>query len=124
MPLQQSDLIEVKQTKSKGRGVFARKAIEEGTIIEKVPMLVVPDDELVGTKLADYAFFWGKKTVALAMGYGSIYNHSFEPNAEYQDTGRQTKTFIALRDIKKGEEITVNYNGDPDDKSPMDFDVI
>jgi len=29
--------------------------------------------------------------------------------------------YRALRPIKKGEEITVNYNGEPDDKTPIDW---
>lgn len=31
---------------------------------------------------------------------------------------------IAYRDIEVGEEITANYNGSPDDKSPIWFDVV
>jgi hypothetical protein len=32
--------------------------------------------------------------------------------------------FIALRPIKKGQEITINYNGDHDSLNPVWFDVI
>ncbi|MEH2113844.1 hypothetical protein [Nostoc sp.] len=32
--------------------------------------------------------------------------------------------YIAYRDIEAGEEITANYNGSPDDKSPIWFDVV
>ena len=39
-------------------------------------------------------------------------------------SGRRTKVYTALRDIAPGEEITVNYNGDPSDRSPVGFDVI
>jgi len=46
--------------------------------------------------------------VALALGYRSLYNHSFRPNARYDDVGPLTKDFTALRDIQPGEEITVN----------------
>jgi len=74
--------------------------------------------------MADYVFDWGKGTVALALGYGSLYNHSYAPNARYDDEGQRTKIFTALRDIEAGEEITVNYNGHEDDQSPVGFDVI
>jgi len=30
--------------------------------------------------------------------------------------------FVAIRPIATGDEITVNYNGDPEDKSPITFD--
>lgn len=118
-----SDLVEVKRTRNKGRGVFARQAIPAGTIIERVPVLVLPMDEIDSSLLADYCFFWGGDTVALALGYGSLYNHSYTPNAEYQDMWPRTKVFRALRDIAAGEEITINYNGDPNDLASVGFEV-
>jgi SET domain-containing protein len=73
--------------------------------------------------LANYVFEWGRGTVALALGFGSIYNHSYSPNARYDDVGRLTKVYTALRDILPGEEITINYNGDENDLSPVGFEV-
>ena len=124
----QSQLVEVKRTRSKGRGVFARCHIDEGQVIERVPVLVLPMQE-VGTghgrtALEDYCFMWGRNTYAVALGYGSMYNHSFDPNARYDDVGQLTKEFVALRDIQPGEEITVNYNGDPDDDAPLWFEAV
>jgi uncharacterized protein len=128
MALKHSDAIEVKQVKGKGRGVFARRVIREDEVIERVPVLVLPIEDIRNvddwTHLASYCFNWGEGTVALALGYGSIYNHSFRPNAKYEDVGRQTKVFIALREIQFGEEITVNYNADPKDKTPVGFAVV
>lgn len=130
MAFTQSDSIEVKRTKGKGkgRGVFARHAIRKGELIERVPMLVLPaeeyDDTLGGTSLAHYCFNWKEGTVALALGYGSLYNHSYRPNARYDDIWPQTKEFSALRDIEPGEEITVNYNGKPRSRKTVWFDVV
>ena len=128
MALTQSEAIEVKRIKGKGRGVFARRPIRKGEVIETVPMIVMPAEEfengLAGTVMASYCFAWGKKTVALALGYGSLYHHSYRPNARYDDVGPQTKSFTALRDIPPGEEITVNYNGSPKSRSKVWFDVI
>src|SRR3982751_6561045 len=108
MPLRQSDAIEVKRVKGKGRGVFARRLIRKGEVIERVPMLVLPNEESEsGPVLSHYCFAWGKGTVALALGYGSLYNHSYRPNARYDDAGRRIKVFRALRDIAAGEEVTV-----------------
>lgn len=123
MSHQQSVLITSKQTRNRGRGVFARQHIPAETVIERVPVLVVPVDEIAASRLADYAFTWGRGTVAVALGYGSLYNHSYAPNARYQDVGRGTKEFVAIRDIAAGEEITVNYNGEPDNRSAVGFDV-
>ncbi len=75
--------------------------------------------------LTNYFFYYGKQ-LALVLGYGSLYNHSYEPNATYvKEPSNGVVTFRAIRNIKAGEEITVNYNnGNPDDKSqPMNKGV-
>ncbi|MGE3819259.1 MAG: SET domain-containing protein [Isosphaeraceae bacterium] len=127
MPLTQSELVEVRLVKGKGRGVFARRAIRKGDVIERVPVLVLAVDQIkdaaVWGEVANYVFQWGEGTVALALGYGSLYNHSYRPNARYDDGARQ-KVFTALRDVAAGEEITINYNGDPDDPEPVGFEVL
>ena len=128
MGLRQSDAIEVKRIKGKGRGVFARRPIRKGEVFETVPMIVLTakefEDGLVGTGLESYCFGWGRDQVALALGYGSLYNHSYRPNARYEDVGPRTKAFLALRDIDAGEEITVNYNGKPRSRTAVWFDVV
>ena len=67
---------------------------------------------------------WGRGKLALALGYGSLYNHSYRPNARYVDLAGRTKLFTAMRDIAAGEEITVNYNGEPEDDTPVGFEVV
>jgi SET domain-containing protein len=59
-----------------------------------------------------------------ALGYGSLYNHSYHPNARYDDRGEQTMVFTAIQDIAPGDEITVNYNAEPLDQSPLGFNII
>jgi SET domain-containing protein len=128
MALTHSTAIEVRAVRGKGRGVFARRPIGAGEVIERVPVLLVDAQDLrdrdgwIG--LASYCFLWDTGRYALALGYGSLYNHSYLPNARYDDAGRMTKVFTALRDIAAGEEITVNYNGDPDDRAPVGFTVV
>ena len=123
----QSPYVCVKTTEHRGLGVFARRPIPAHTVIERVPVLVFPTKFLWhpdGTSpLADYVFAWDEQQVALALGFGSLYNHSFSPNARYEDWGRNKKRFIAITDIAAGEEITINYNGAPADASPVDFQV-
>src|SRR5512142_3056443 len=100
MAFTQSEAIEVKRVKGKGRGVFARRPIRKGEVIERVPVLVLPIEEIRNlsswTGLAGYCVLWGRGTVALALGYGSLYNHSYRPNARYDDEAWQTKVFTAL----------------------------
>ena len=125
--MEHSTLIYVKNAPGKGRGVFAKKPIAAGTIIEKVPVAILPTDHLVGGMespvLAKYYYYWGKNKVAISLGYGSLYNHSYKPNAEYEH-GRMAIIYRALRDIDPDEEITVNYNGDPKSRASVGFDVV
>jgi SET domain-containing protein len=128
MVFRQSDAIEVKRIKGKGRGVFARRAIAKGEVIERVPLLVMTSDEyakgISQTPLKDYCFAWGVDQVVLALGYGSLYNHSYKPNARYEDIGPSTKAFVSIRPIAAGEEITINYNGAPGSRAKVWFDVL
>lgn len=123
-----SELIEVRRSPGRGRGVFARKSIPHGTVIERVPVIVFPETDLEVDEgvsaMYHYAFEWGRGTVALALGYGSMYNHSYSPNARYDDLPQRTKVFTAIKDIAAGEEITVNYNGEPDHDGVLEFNVI
>jgi SET domain-containing protein len=127
MAFMQSDAVEVKRARGKGRGVFARRPIRKGEVIERVPVLVMSAEEYVGgvdqSPLAGYVFAWGEGQIALALGYGSLYNHSFKPNARYQDVPPRTKQFVALRDIGAGEEVTVNYNGTPKSRAKVWFNL-
>lgn len=117
----------IRRTSEKGWGVYARRSIACDTLIEEVPVLVFPTAQLynpAGTaRLGDYVYTWDDDHVALALGYGSLYNHSFEPNARYIDDEPCVKQYFAIRDIAAGEEITVNYNAEPDDLTPVGFEV-
>jgi SET domain-containing protein len=128
MGFTQTNAIEVKQIKGKGRGVFARRLIHDGEVIERVPVLVLPVGETRTasgpTRMSGYCFEWGRGTVAVALGYGSLYNHSYQPNARYDDESGQAKVFRAIRDIAPGEEIVVNYNGEPGDETPVWFKLM
>ena len=39
-------------------------------------------------------------------------------------TSGQSKVFTAIQDIAPGEEITVNYNGEPENEAPVGFKVV
>lgn len=120
-------MIHVGSSKGKGRGVFARRQLAEGELIEQAPVLVIPGAEwrhIEQTVLYNYCFSWGPdlEHAALALGFGSLYNHSYQPNAVYiKRMAEMVIDFIALRKIGLGEEITVNYNGSPGDQAPMWF---
>ena len=71
-----------------GRGVFTSENISKGIIVEESPVIVMTNDErklLDQTLLHDYIFEWGKpkNKCCLALGYVSMYNHSYKSNCEY-----------------------------------------
>lgn len=134
----QSRLVEVRRAENRGkggRGVFATEAIAAGEVIERVPVILIPANQVFGdtpaarnaAQISWYVFDWEELTkrtyVALALGYGSIYNHSYTPNARYRREPPDIIEFVALREIAEGEEILINYHGEPDDKRPVYFEV-
>lgn len=110
------------------RGVYACEDIEGGQMIEISPALVFKGKdakEIDKTALDRFVFAWGDngEHTAIGMGKVSLYNHSTEPNADYcQDFDEEMFYITALKPIKKGEEITFNYNGQVDDKTPQWFE--
>jgi SET domain-containing protein len=120
-------MLYIAQSPGRGRGVFARQPIPAGTLIEQAPVIVVPTgqwERADKTILFDYFFAWGEHS-AIALGYGSLYNHSYQPNARYvKHLAEQRIDFYTLRDIEPGEEILINYNGDPGDDSPLWFHAL
>ncbi len=112
-----------------GRGNFSTCQYEAGDLIEVCPVILLSKDErskIDGTKLFDYYFSWGDKDdkAAIALGLGSLYNHSYTPNAKYiKKYNKNEIHIVALKTIKVGEEILVNYNGDPKSIEPLWFEV-
>ncbi|HVU58113.1 MAG TPA: SET domain-containing protein [Puia sp.] len=116
-------------TGGKGRGVFATADIEKGTVVEIAPVIVMTREErtlLDQTLLHDYIFEWGHdpKGCCMALGYIPIYNHSYRSNCEYEmDYEEELISVRAVRFIKAGEELSINYNGDWNNETPVWFDV-
>jgi len=122
--------IYVKDTQKYGRGMYASRDIKKGELIEVSPVIISPKNEwkhLEKTVMSDYCFHWGEKgdDTAIVLGYGSLFNHSYSPNCIYYSNEKNSiMEFYSIVDIKKDEEITVNYNGEPEDQSPLWFNVI
>jgi uncharacterized protein len=113
----------------KGRGVRTLRPFSEGEIIEICPVLVLPPQDrahIKDTLLFHYYFEWGddESQSAIALGYGSMYNHSPNANAHYDmDFEAQTLTIFCVRPIKTTEEITINYNGEIDNQDKVWFEM-
>jgi SET domain-containing protein len=110
---------EARDSKIQGRGVFATRAIKEGTRLIEYRGEIVSDEE------ADrrYPFFDDERhhTFLFRLDSGDAIdagpsrsiakyiNHSCDPNCEAVE--EDNRIFIdALRDIRKGEELVYDYN--------------
>lgn len=101
----------------KGRGVFALEDIAKDTMIEAAPVILVsaeniPDD---GGAPDGYLLDWNPDEEGaehcMPLGYIMLYNHSRKPTLYLEnDSDDMTITSFALRDIKKGEELTWDYS--------------
>ena len=97
------------------RGMIADRDIKKGELIERCPLILIPMEEyeshLKKTILKRYYYDYNDKFQAVLCGYGFLINHSSHPNAKYT-WGYKYKVIIfrAIKNIKKGDEITINYN--------------
>lgn len=123
-------MIEVRASKltngELNRGVFATQDIPKGQLLHEAPVIPYPNEEhehIEKTLLGDYAFEFGINHSAFVLGYGMLFNHSYTPNCTYElNFDNLTIDFYAYTDIKAGEEILINYNGEEDCDDPMWFD--
>jgi uncharacterized protein len=112
----------------KGRAVYAARHFRLGETIEICHVIIVGKDFWASRKRAAYnewAYEFDKKS-AIALGCGSLYNHSYKPNAAWTCLTRSMKIrFYALRRIEKGEEILINYSGaERSGEDDIEFDVL
>jgi uncharacterized protein len=121
--------LQVRKTNKMGNGVFTTEALKAKTIIEVSPVVVMSGkdrEHIDKTILHDYIFEWGEteKICCLALGFVSIYNHSFQANCEYEMEYDQKLIRIkTVRRIEKEEELFINYNGTFDNAKPLWFDA-
>lgn len=107
------------------RCICAARTIQAGELIEACPVVLIPVEQLEyhdKTILTKYNYEWDEKNDAFVLGYCVLTNHSFNANAIFK---RNYKTkmmeYYSVRDIQKDEEIYVNYNGKPDDKTSLEY---
>ena len=110
-----------------GVGVFAQRAFAAEELVECCPVIVCPPHQeqlLEETALRGLYFTWKNDAIAVALGFGSLYNHAWHSNARYElDHRRKVVRFVAVRPIAEAEEITINYTGDPDGRGDLWFEV-
>lgn len=111
-----------------GIGVFATKDIPARTVVESSPIILMAQHTFEVLNeihpphrhiLSDYPFQWTNNLSAIAIGWGSLLNHSFEPNLMWEfrreeDVGYNALWFRTKRNISAGEELFVRYVWDHD----------
>ena len=98
-----------------GRGLYARRDLRRGALIEVSPVIVINRDDVGDEELLSYYVFeWSRGKRAVALGVGSLFNHSTMANAWWEVVkDKKVLRFYAGRDIRRGEEILVNYGYQP-----------
>jgi len=104
----------IKEAGKKGRGVFAVVPIQKGTVIDISPVLVFSQEEYEKharhTVVDHYTYQWTNGHMALALGLGSLFNHSQTPNVGFiRDSLALCIRYITLSDIAPGDELSISY---------------
>ncbi len=104
---------QVKSTKNKGRGIFAKNKINKGTVIGDYTGRVVrtQDVDLNTEKENMYLMYYHDQASIypdLTIPELHLVNHSCSPNCWVYSFHGHT-LFFAIRDIKNGEELTIDY---------------
>mmetsp|Transcript_2887 Transcript_2887/g.5932 ORF Transcript_2887/g.5932 Transcript_2887/m.5932 type:complete len:151 (+) Transcript_2887:3-455(+) len=104
----------MKEVDGRGRGLFSIDPLFRGDLIHEAPCLLVPHasykEHACHTVLEHYLFNCKDGDRLLALGYGSIFNHSDPPNVDYRlDKDAMTIRYYAARDIEADEELCIYY---------------
>ncbi len=116
--------VSISKTLPNTRALIAARDIKEGEILEEAPVVILKKEHLPlleDTIIANYYFDWEDDQGALCLGYGSIFNHSYTPNVFFDyKYDERILIFKAIRDIKEGEELYINYGqGCEDEEDPI-----
>lgn len=117
-----TDALVLRPSSIHGFGVFARRRFEAGDVVERVPLIMVPDEDMPyfripGSIMHRYAMpgIPDADHSALLNGFGAFYNHepdTARANARWQYVGDRLMLYIATQTIEPGEEITFDYGED------------
>ncbi|KAF7299058.1 Histone-lysine methyltransferase Set7 [Mycena indigotica] len=107
-------LLRVTHSVEKGRGLVANQPIAAHTLIETSPVLLFSKDEWEShgkhTILDHYTFNWKNGSMALALGLGSLFNHSDTPNVSYTiQPDSDMIIYTTTRAIEQDEELCIYY---------------
>jgi uncharacterized protein len=122
--------LSVQESPQKGRGVFTKEKLVAGVVVEISPVIVFDNTDrkkLEETALYNYIFEWGddNSQCCVALGYISMYNHQSPANCEYvMYFDEALMKVTTMRNIEKGEELTINYSTDWNEEKPVWFEAV
>lgn len=102
-----------------GRGLFAARNLAPRELLHEAPCIRVPraeyDEYCRHTVFEEYLFNAPDGSRLLALGLGSLFNHSRRPNVDYR-LGRLEdnviRFFVGHRAVQAGEELCIYYGHD------------
>ncbi|MFB0558906.1 MAG: SET domain-containing protein [Candidatus Bathyarchaeia archaeon] len=105
---------EIKKTRGKGLGVFAARDFREGEHIfhedlTKLEKHMVAEIDAHPEWDGDHSDYMGHGKYAISHTPVSYMNHSCAPNCYVKMRTIAKKDIYAMRDIRKGEELTIDY---------------
>jgi hypothetical protein len=118
MILLSDDYWEIRSTKKKGRGLFAKKDILRGVIIgDYIGKVIHPQDAVVDEENFYLMYYHDQAAIAPDLDKPGVHllNHSCVPNAWLYIYKGHTLAFT-LKKISKGQELTIPYLLSPRDE--------
>lgn len=95
--------------------ILSKDNIAKGEIVEICPVMMcgIEVKAIEGIKDLIFEIDRTKQQYGMVLGYGSLYQHSETPNMEFgYNKSNKQMYFTAIRMIKAGEELTINYGKD------------
>ncbi len=120
-----SSNLTIKNTAKKGKGVFATRNFKKESTLLHVNLsgsnriISKKDINKLSLKDRSHLDYMGKGKYAIDYSIFSYINHSCNPNSYVKYINLKDKCVIAIKDIKKGEEITYDYSIDAVDNWKM-----
>ncbi len=104
----------IKKVSGKGKGLFANKDIKKGHKILSVNLSkkkTYSEEEIFHNERlqSNHCDYFGRGRYVISFHPYSYMNHSCNPNILVKHKSIAKSSFVAIRDIKKGVELTYDY---------------
>ena len=107
--------LSIRSIEGKGRGVYTTQDIPSSTLIHISPVILfaVQDSDASScyhSVLKEYTYNWTNGCQALALGLGSMFNHSWNHNVGFvRDIKLGVLKYYTIRDVTADSELCINY---------------